>query len=585
MYNMENSEQEDTPLVDGSGDDDQTSFVDGSAGTDTQEQAVTIRSWESSNNSLHVRAYDPNNHTPEHNGDYGGAGRAEAHIETHTGMPEVRLSEIETFEGYRGQDVASQMLDEVKHFGQEHGASRIYGDNDNKEFWNHMQEQGWRTEGNHVIYDLNASSNTEAVDGNADLSVGQSDTDSTAGSDTKAGSHPEMGKKGDFVTNTLASAGLAFVAVGNMIGLTSAEQIRPQQPQSELHQQATQPVTPAEQIRPQQPQSELHQQAAQQATQHSGDVCDTGSNSTDSTNQPTPQADAHDAGEKLEAGAGAIGDALEQRRRNQDALKPKPQDTTLVIGPPDDKTPDPQVSNATTTLLNEQTNGNSDMTDTQGSADTSPEDNAGSSDTFQKTMHRSDVSDNDSEPIVNGEAYDVVDGSAEGTPNTSDIGQNSDQQIGAAVDSLRQIDGLRPGVWQELGPQERVAVLQEVETRMAEVQERPPVAINTESLGAGSFGYYDGKSITVNADHVAGNELPVQEFVDTIVHEGRHAFQDYAIKTPGVVEESLANTWRENMNNYLSAEEFGQEAYANQPVEADAWNYASTVSSGLYGDK
>ncbi|NJL54004.1 GNAT family N-acetyltransferase [bacterium] len=472
------------------------------------------------------------------------------------------MSEIETFEGYRGRGVASQMLDEVKHFGQEHGASRIYGDNDNKEFWNHMQEQGWRTEGNHVIYDLNASSNTEAVDGNADLSVGQSDTDSTAGSDTKAGSHPEMGKKGDFVTNTLASAGLAFVAVGNMIGLTSAEQIRPQQPQSELH-----------------------QQAAQQATQHSGDVCDTGSNSTDSTNQPTPQADAHDAGEKLEAGAGAIGDALEQRRRNQDALKPKPQDTTLVIGPPDDKTPDPQVSNATTTLLNEQTNGNSDMTDTQGSADTSPEDNAGSSDTFQKTMHRSDVSDNDSEPIVNGEAYDVVDGSAEGTPNTSDIGQNSDQQIGAAVDSLRQLDGLRPEVWQELTPEERTSTLQEVETRMSEMQGRTPLPIRTEQLGAGSFGYYDGGSITINADHVAGNEMPVQEFVDTIVHEGRHAFQDHAIKTPGVVEESLANTWQENMDNYLSAEEVGQEAYANQPVEADAWNYASNVTNGLYGGK
>ncbi|NJL54005.1 hypothetical protein HC928_01790 [bacterium] len=68
MYNMENSEQEDTPLVDGSGDDDQSLYVDGGAVPDTQEQAVTIRSWESGNNNLHVRAYDPNNHTPEHNG-------------------------------------------------------------------------------------------------------------------------------------------------------------------------------------------------------------------------------------------------------------------------------------------------------------------------------------------------------------------------------------------------------------------------------------------------------------------------------------------------------------------------------------
>lgn len=576
MSNLsENTEQEDTPLVDGSGDEDQSLYVDGSgdedqslyvdgsAVPDTQEQALTVRSWEGGNNDLHVRAYDPNVHTiPENGSGYGGAGRAEAHIETYTGTPEVRLSEIETFEGYRGRGVASQMLDEVKRFGQEHGASRIYGDNDNKEFWDHMQEQGWRTEGHRVIYDLNASSNTEAVDGNADLSIGQSETDSTTGSDTKAGSHPEMGKTGDVVANTLASAGLGAVMIGNILGITSAERIQSEQIQSELHQQAT-----------------------QQVTQHSEDVCDTGSNSTDSTNQQTSQADAYDMGQKLVNGAGVIGDALEQRRRNQNALQTEPQDTTLVIGPPDDKTPDPQVSNATTTLLNEQTNDNSDITDTKGSTDSTSEDSVTANDVSKKTMYRTDMTDNDSEPVVDGAAYDVVDGSAEGTPNTSDIGQNSDQQIGAAVDSLRQLDGLRPEVWQELTPEERTSTLQEVETRMSEVQGRTPLPIRTEQLGAGSFGYYDGGSITINADHVAGNEMPVQEFVDTIVHEGRHAFQDHAIKTPGVVEDSLANTWQENMNNYLSAEEVGQEAYANQPVEADAWNYASNVTNGLYGGK
>jgi hypothetical protein len=37
------------------------------------------------------------------------------------------------------------------------------------------------------------------------------------------------------------------------------------------------------------------------------------------------------------------------------------------------------------------------------------------------------------------------------------------------------------------------------------------------------------------------------------------------------------------MRDYLPADLFGQEAYLNQPVEADAWSYAERIRTGIYG--
>ncbi|MDL1896042.1 hypothetical protein FBQ82_07205 [Anaerolineae bacterium CFX7] len=159
----------------------------------------------------------------------------------------------------------------------------------------------------------------------------------------------------------------------------------------------------------------------------------------------------------------------------------------------------------------------------------------------------------------------------------------TDVQVQQAVDEINQVEGIQPEVWENLNAGERLGVLQSIEDRMAGIQGRPPVIIGAREMDASTFGGWNGQAIELNAAHLQ-SDMPVSEFIDTIVHEGRHAFQDYAIQNPGVVnDENIVNAWAENRmpGNYLRAEEYGQELYLAQPLEADAWAFAGRVTGGL----
>jgi len=161
-----------------------------------------------------------------------------------------------------------------------------------------------------------------------------------------------------------------------------------------------------------------------------------------------------------------------------------------------------------------------------------------------------------------------------------------DPQVQQAVDAIGSIENLNPATWDSLSPDERVATLQNIEDRMAGIQGRPAVEIYVDdTLEPNTFGGYDPETgtITVNASHL-DSDMPVDEFIDTIVHEGRHAYQDYAVKNPGVhADAEQVNSWAENMQpgNYLRPEDYGQEIYEHQPVEDDAWNYATHIRNTL----
>lgn len=168
------------------------------------------------------------------------------------------------------------------------------------------------------------------------------------------------------------------------------------------------------------------------------------------------------------------------------------------------------------------------------------------------------------------------------TDNQSNLDLETEFQVNGAVEALQQIDGLKPETWQSLDATSRLETLQTIENRMASIQGRPEVAITSEPLGPNTYGGYNGEGIIVNSNHI-NSDMAVDEHIDTIVHEGRHAYQDYAIHNPGFVPDTeLTNAWYNNRLNYLNAEEVGQEAYMAQPIEADAWNYASHIVDGLH---
>jgi hypothetical protein len=158
-------------------------------------------------------------------------------------------------------------------------------------------------------------------------------------------------------------------------------------------------------------------------------------------------------------------------------------------------------------------------------------------------------------------------------------------QIADGIDSLRQISEIHPEQWETIqDANERLAALQNVEENMASIQGRPSVPVEAASMEDNVFGGWNGQTIRVNYDHLMGDQT-VMENVDTIVHEGRHAYQDYAIEHPEIIsDQNIIQEWKDNMQDYKNAETYGLEIHLNQPVEADAWSYANSIQSGLYGD-
>ncbi len=162
-----------------------------------------------------------------------------------------------------------------------------------------------------------------------------------------------------------------------------------------------------------------------------------------------------------------------------------------------------------------------------------------------------------------------------------------EEQPEAVVEQLGHMEALQPETWPALSESERIAALQEVENSVANIQGRSPVEVRVDSEAPeGVFGAYEPNSnnIAVSGWHI--NSDDIQEVVDTIAHEGRHAYQNYAVNNPGFhPDEAEVAGWRDNFDFYLDAETYGQEEYQNQPVEADAWQNGSRIAEMLYGPK
>ncbi len=86
----------------------------------------------------------------------------------------------------------------------------------------------------------------------------------------------------------------------------------------------------------------------------------------------------------------------------------------------------------------------------------------------------------------------------------------------------------------------------------------------------------DTKRININANLLKDDNA--KEIMDTIMHESRHAYQDFAITHPELVSVDMETirSWEYNINHYISPE-FDIEAYNYQPVEADANDFAERM--------
>lgn len=169
------------------------------------------------------------------------------------------------------------------------------------------------------------------------------------------------------------------------------------------------------------------------------------------------------------------------------------------------------------------------------------------------------------------------------------------EQVSEISDVMAGMEGLRPEEWQNLSIEERVELLNQLESRVAEIEHRPACPIEAEDLGfvyemcgelQGYMGYHQSdifgnERIVINTELLASNDPTYfREVLDTVIHEGRHSYQTYNLdsRETHTSQGDLTN-WQINRNDmgYQDAEKCGFRAYWMQPIEADARKFAEDV--------
>lgn len=169
---------------------------------------------------------------------------------------------------------------------------------------------------------------------------------------------------------------------------------------------------------------------------------------------------------------------------------------------------------------------------------------------------------------------------------------------------LESYDDIKFENWTKLSLEEKQEALQTAECWIANIEHRPPKIVQIEKMSEpGIMGYQDEScnKIALNSDIVDhGSMESHRKVIETLIHEGRHAYQHYNVDVCMIHESgSQVQSWRENFYNpkYEYYQSQGQKIYIPtsegydtmddfrlyyyQPVEIDARNFASDVMAKL----
>lgn len=163
-------------------------------------------------------------------------------------------------------------------------------------------------------------------------------------------------------------------------------------------------------------------------------------------------------------------------------------------------------------------------------------------------------------------------------------------QIEEISETMSSMKGLNYNEWKEIAFDKRMEVLQQLENKIAAISHRPACEVCAKNLGNGCMGNYsqDSNKITINIDYIRSNSGDAySEVLDTLVHEGRHAYQYYNLYVREVhPRQGEVSNWNINelKYGYQDVKHCGFKAYELQPVEADARAFAEDVFKS-YMDK
>lgn len=178
------------------------------------------------------------------------------------------------------------------------------------------------------------------------------------------------------------------------------------------------------------------------------------------------------------------------------------------------------------------------------------------------------------------------------------------EQIASA---MLEMDYLRFENWANLSLKGKVNLLNELEQKIATIEHRSPANIRSEVMEDESiFGYQLDGDIAINEKMmIASDSNPevLDRMLQTLIHEGRHAYQHYNVEVRMVHQsEAEVNGWRENFNilGYANGDpikipiiggiaytdeglaKIGARLYYYQPVEWDARVFAEDTMAAYY---
>ena len=153
----------------------------------------------------------------------------------------------------------------------------------------------------------------------------------------------------------------------------------------------------------------------------------------------------------------------------------------------------------------------------------------------------------------------------------------------SAVQEFIEADELRQPPYNEATVEQRAQYLQEFHNKFNDTTGYSNNLRFREGMEPRNLGAFnpDTKQIDLNADLL--KEDDPQQVMETIMHESRHAYQDFAVNHPELVsvDKETIEVWEDNFVHYISPE-FDYQAYVNQPVEADANDFSERMFSDGY---
>jgi hypothetical protein len=217
---------------------------------------------------------------------------------------------------------------------------------------------------------------------------------------------------------------------------------------------------------------------------------------------------------------------------------------------------------------------------------------------------------------------ETTDKAVEDTPESTE-----QKRMVQATEDIKKNDWVKPEKWKTLSIDEKRIALDNSGKALGKAYDHPEPPLTTKKMGdpilqgTNGDGYsYRPESPSAAKQGIAGAEYGIKmnqdgmdpnthkklfgedprEAVETYGHEFRHSYQheqanafDKGFKTDDPIK---AKEWSENLKNYQQPPDaelaktdpekyFKQyEAYRNQPVERDANDFGSKLSSSVYGD-